>query len=388
MSRALAGAVLLLAGLSMLELKAEPAASAARLAQLSFADLDGWSDDDHGAAFAVFRRSCRALVDASPVLRPASPASAHLRAACVAALALPDSPGRVVARAFFEAHFQPMHVRPPSGEGFLTGYFEPEYDGSLTRTAEFATPLLARPDDLVTVPQGETLTGLEPGLQAARRVNAGFMPYPDRTAIETGALGDLARPVVFLRDAVDAFVIHVQGSARIRLADGRIVRVAYAGRNGHPYTSIGRILVEGGHIPLAEMSLERLTAWIRAHPDEGRDLMRANRSFIFFRLADELDPVDGPIGGAGVPLTAGRSLAVDRGLWSYGLPFWLEGELPLSGGGSEPLRRLTIAQDTGSAIVGLARGDFFFGSGPDAGTRAGLLRHATRFVVLSPKAPV
>jgi membrane-bound lytic murein transglycosylase A len=190
---------------------------------------------------------------------------------------------------------------------------------------------------------------------------------------------------VFVRDAVEVFVIQVQGSARIRLADGSIVRVAYAGRNGLPYTSIGRILVERGHIPLAEMSLERLMAWLRANPEAGREVMRQNRSYVFFRRADELDPADGPIGGAGIPLTPGRSLAVDRTLWSYGLPFWLEGELPLAHGGSEPLRRLMIAQDTGTAIVGPTRGDFFFGSGPEAGTRAGLLRHATRFVVLLPK---
>jgi membrane-bound lytic murein transglycosylase A len=280
-----------------------------------------------------------------------------------------------------------LHIRPASGRGFLTGYFEPEYPGSLTRTAEFPVPLLARPEDLVTVAQGDVLPGLEPGLQAARRTASGFSPYPDRAAIEDGTLGELARPIAFVRDAVEAFVIHVQGSARIRLADGRIVRVAYAGRNGRPYTSIGRILVDRSHMLLADMSLERLMGWIRAHPEEGREIMRQNRSYIFFRIADELGASDGPIGGAGIPLTAGRSLAVDRAIWSYGLPFWLEGELPLSAGGSEPLRRLMIAQDTGTAIIGPARGDFYFGSGPEAGTHAGLLRHDTRFVVLSPKPP-
>jgi membrane-bound lytic murein transglycosylase A len=289
------------------------------------------------------------------------------------------------ARGFFESHFEPFYVAPPSDRGFLTGYFEPEFDGSVTRVPGFGTPLLARPDDLVTVPQGGIPPGLDPELQAAKRTAAGFEPYPDRAAIEDGALGDRAKPIVYLRDDVDAFVIHVQGSARIRLVDGHVVRVAYAGRNGRAYTSIGRILVDTGRIPLAEMSLERLTAWIRANPEEGRRVMRQNRSYIFFRLAEELNAADGPIGGAGVPLTPGRSLAVDRGLWSYGLPFWLEGELPLATGGSEPLRRLMIAQDTGTAIVGPARGDFYFGSGPEAGTRAGLLRHSARFMVLAPK---
>ena len=156
---------------------------------------------------------------------------------------------------------------------------------------------------------------------------------PIRTAARsrTARSAPLATPIVFLRDPVDAFIVHVQGSARIRLPDGRTVRVAYAGRNGHPFTAPGRIIVERGHVPLPEMNLERLTAWLRANPEEGREIMRLNRSYIFFRLADELAPEDGPIGGAGVPLTAGRSLAVDRNLWSYGLPFWLEGEAAAAG---------------------------------------------------------
>lgn len=387
MSRAALAGVVLLAGPWMLELKAEPAAHAAQLEPLRFSDIAGWREDDHAAAFRVFRRSCKAIVGAEAPLRPASVAGPDLRAVCAPALEVSDDLAPDQARRFFETHFEPLHVRPATGKGFLTGYFEPEFPGSLTRTAEFQTPLLARPDDLISVTQGETLPGLEPGLQAARRTASGFEPYPDRAAIEDGALGRLARPVVFVRDAVEAFVIHVQGSARLRLSDGRVVRIAYAGRNGLPYTSIGRILVERGSIALNDMSLERLMAWIRANPQEGREIMRHNRSYIFFRIAEELDPADGPIGGAGLPLTPGRSLAVDRALWSYGLPFWLEGELPFANGASEPLRRLMISQDTGTAIVGPARGDFYFGSGPEAGTRAGLLRHPTRFVVLSPKPP-
>jgi membrane-bound lytic murein transglycosylase A len=222
-------------------------------------------------------------------------------------------------------------------------------------------------------------------LQAARRTAQGYEPYPDRQAIEGGALGERAKPIVYLREPGEAFIIHVQGSARIRLPDGSVMRVAYAGRNGQPYTSIGRLLVEAGEMSLDDMSLERLMGWLRDHPAEARALMWRNRSYIFFREATELAPEAGPIGGAGVPLVPGRSLAVDRGLWSYGLPFWLEGEMPLPQGGVEPLRRLMIAQDTGSAIVGPARGDFFVGSGPKAGTIAGLLRHPVHFIVLRPK---
>ena len=356
----------------------------ARLQPLGFNDLPGWNRDEHGAAFGAFRRSCAAALGEKPPLRAGQPADAALAAVCRKALAGPNLKGEK-ARAFFEAHFAPYEIATPSGRGFLTGYFEPEFRGSRRPTPEFTVPLLARPDDLVTVPQGETLAGLAPGLQAARRTSTGLEPYPDRSAIETGALGALAKPVVYLREPGEAFIIHVQGSARIRLPDGSAMRVAYAGRNGHPYTSIGRLLVEMGEMTVEESSLERLMGWLRQNPARARELMHQNRSYIFFREATELRAEDGPIGGAGVPLTAGRSLAVDRNLWSYGLPFWLDGELPLPNGGSEPLRRLTIAQDTGTAIVGPARGDFFFGSGADAGTRAGLLRHAARFVVLLPK---
>jgi membrane-bound lytic murein transglycosylase A len=379
-------ATLLLSLYPMLDLKAEPARNAS-LEPLTFSRLAGWDEDDHAAAFAVFRRSCEAILKETPALRAASAPDADLRRVCEAAVRHDADPSREAARRFFEAHFAPLEVRPQSGRGFLTGYFEPEYEGSLTASSDFPAPLLARPDDLISVPPGETLPGLDSALQAARRTDTGWSPYPDRAAIETGALGDRAKPIAFVRDAVAAFVMQVQGSARLRLPDGRTLRVAYAGRNGLPYTSIGRILVEEGRIPLEDMSLERLTGWLRAHPDEGRAVMRRNRSFVFFRIADELAPADGPIGGAGLPLTPGRSLAVDRSLWSYGLPFWLDGALPLAGGGEEPLRRLMVAQDTGTAIVGPARGDYFFGSGAEAGTRAGLLRHPARFIVLSPTPP-
>jgi membrane-bound lytic murein transglycosylase A len=354
----------------------------ARLTLLSFSDLAGWAVDNHETALAVFRRSCRQVVQDAPPLRTALPASDDLKRSCAAAL---DPARSGTARMFFEDFFTPFEVTPPSGRGSLTGYFEPEFEGSLAKTESFPTPLLARPDDLVTVPQGENWPGLE-ALQAARKTETGYEPFPDRAAIEDGALGERAKSVVFLGDPVDAFIIQVQGSARIRLADGRTMRIAYAGKNGYPFTAPGRIIVERGHVPLAEMNLERLTSWLRANPGEGREIMRLNRSYVFFRLAGELDDSDGPIGAAGVPLAAGRSLAVDRNLWSYGLPFWLEGELPLAGGGSEPLARLMVAQDTGTAILGPARGDFFYGSGNEAGTRAGLTRQAVRFVVLLPKA--
>lgn len=355
-----------------------------RLEPLSFKDLSGWADDDHAAAFQAFLRSCRALDASSAELRPAKTPGANLLAVCREALKS-ENPSRAEARRFFEVHFQPFAIHPPSGSGFLTGYYEPEFQGSRTPDASYRVPLLALPDDLATIAQGETLPGIDKTLQAARRMAKGYEPYPDRAAIEDGALGSQAKPIVYLREPGEAFIIHVQGSSRIRLTDGSVMRVAYAGRNGRPYTSIGKLLVQRGEMDLESMTLAKLMGWLKDNPGPAKDLMRRNQSYIFFREAGELAPEDGPIGGAGFPLVPGRSLAVDRSLWAYGLPFWLEGELPFSLERAEPLRRLMIAQDTGSAIVGPARGDFFFGSGEEAGVRAGLLRHATRFVVLQPK---
>lgn len=356
----------------------------ARLEPIAFEDIAGWEADDHAAGFQAFLRSCRALDTASAELRPAQAPQADLLAVCREALKTPGL-GKAEARRFFEMHFQPVAVTPHSGNGFLTGYYEPEFQGSRTPDTTYSVPLLDRPEDLVTVAQGETLPGLDKGLQAARLTGKGYEPYPDRAAIEEGALGSLARPIVYLREPGEAFIIHVQGSARIRLDDGSVMRVAYAGRNGRSYTSIGRLLVQQGAMDLETMTLEKLMGWLKNHPEPAKALMRQNQSYIFFREAAELALEDEPIGGGGTPLVPGRSLAVDRSLWAYGLPVWLDGQLPLTLDKTESLQRLMIAQDTGSAIVGPARGDFFFGSGEEAGRRAGLLRHPVRFVVLQPK---
>ncbi|MGP9820714.1 murein transglycosylase A [Salinarimonas sp. NSM] len=376
------GAAMALGPLSSASAATIPDVGGARLERVAFADLPGWEADDHAAALAAFQVSCGPILEGRAALRPAAAAGVDLLAACRAAL--PVAPAD--ARAFFERVFVPHRVIPPSGRGFLTGYYEPELAGALAPTARFATPLRARPAGLVSLAEGETRPGVDAALRAALRDGAGgFRPVPTRAEIEEGALGDAAPAIVWLEEPGEAFIVHVQGSARIRLDDGRVLRVGYAGRNGHPYTSIGRLLVERGAIDRDAMSLERLLGWLRENPDEARALMRENASYIFFTLLDSHDDALGPIGGAGVPLTPGRSLAVDRGLWPYGLPFWLSGALPDADGVVHPLARLMVAQDTGSAILGPARGDWFVGSGARAGTRAGLIRHATDFVVLLPR---
>ncbi|MGH6838865.1 MAG: murein transglycosylase A [Methylocella sp.] len=338
------------------------------LSRIAFADLEDFGEDDHLAAFRVFLVSCAAIAAKAPSLRNGVAASAALKDIVHAALRkeVRDSSQ---ARRFFEAHFKPFRVAakgPGAGHaGFLTGYYEPIVEGSLTPGPDFTAPVLGRPDNLDA-----------------------FASYPDRAAIEAGALNGQAAPVVWLRDQVEVFLAQVQGSARVRLANGKVLRLVYAGRNNRPYTSIGRILIDTGEIARADMSLAALKQWIRAHGqnpgDAGAALMHRNKSYVFFSLHDECEPARGPLGGQGISLTALRSIAVDRAIWTYGSPFWIAADLPWRGSTSSPFRRLMIAQDTGSAITGPARADIFFGSGDDAGARAGDIRHAGEVVVLLP----
>ena len=362
----------------------------ATLAPIGFDAISGWRDDHHELAFAAFLRGCAA----PPPLRTALPEPDGLRAACIAALAAP-APDRDGARRFFERWFVPLRIVPSaparSGQGFLTGYFEPEFPGSLDRQEAFPTPLYGRPADLVTLAQGQTLAlGQTPGpgpLQAAQRLPDGSLgPYPTRREIEES---DVARdwPVIaWVRDPVDRFIMQVQGSARLSLPGGGSARIAYAGRNGHPYVSLGRLLSQAEAIAPADMTMDRLVARLRGDPEWSRRFIWNNPSFVFFRIASELDPAQGPIGGAGVSLTPHRSVAADRAIWSYGLPLWLDGSLPLAQRGrTAPLQRLTVIQDTGSAIVGAARFDLFHGSGDEAGFVAGLTRHDVAATVLWPR---
>lgn len=352
---------------------------------VGFDDLPGFASDDHAAALRVFRASCAVI--ARPAARSAVAAPAALEAACAKALTMPKAPGATAARAFFEAWFTP--IRLPV-EGFVTGYYEPVVEGSLARTAAYATPLYPRPPELVGIAPGRHPAGLDPALSAARRGAGGTLEaMPDRAAIEAGALGRLA-PLVYVRDPAEAFFIQVQGSARIELPDGSRRRLVFDGRNGYPYTSIGKVLVRQLGIPPDQMGMAQLAAWIRSNgqqPGEpGAALMQRNRSYIFFRFDDKLAPDAGPIGGEGISLTPFRSLAVDRTIWSYGLPFHVDADLPWRGEAATPFQRLMVAQDTGAAIIGPARGDIFFGSGPEAARLAGPIRHPAHLTVLWPNA--
>jgi membrane-bound lytic murein transglycosylase A len=350
-----------------------------RLESLDFESLAGWSEDDHQAAFCAFERSARAIAAGQTSPRTAQAAAPELIATARAALC---GAATADARRFFETRFRPFRVVPENGRGFLTGYYEPCVAASRVETEAFRWPILARPPDLVTFGLDPAPADFPKDLTCARRLSDGLLvPYDDRAQIEA----ERRDPIVWVRDAVEAFLIQVQGSAQVEFPDRSRARLAYDGRNGLPYTSIGKILIEAGEIAESDMSLANLKAWLRRDSARGLDVMRRNRSFIFFQLVDDFDPDLGPVAGAGVPLTPLRSIAIDRTMWAYGLPFWIDAELPWVDETPRPFRRLMIAQDTGSAIVGAARADLFFGSGDKAGARAGAIRHPAELVVLLPQ---
>lgn len=358
------------------------------LRPLAFEELPGWSPDELVAVWPAYLAAARAVVEDTPPLRPGAAPTRELSALCNQALDLGSDPDKIAR--FFRERFQPHEVLNERGgrDGFVTGYYEPELEGSLVPTPDFTAPILARPHDLLDV-RAAGMAGWDPGIHGAR-TNAGgeLEPYPTRRAIECGAIDAVTTPILWLRDHVEVFFAQVQGSARVRLPDGAPMRLVYAGRNGRPYNSIGRILIESGEIPAEQISLARCKEWLRANGlrqgDPGRTVLQRNESYVFFRLEDDTDSSIGPVGAQGVPLVALRSMAVDRTVWPYGTPIWIGADLVSAGLGDGRTGRLMVAQDTGSAIVGPARGDLFIGSGDRAGEIAGLIRHPARFFVFAP----
>ncbi len=351
------------------------------LEEIRFSDISSWRDDDHAAAFRTFLIGAPAIAATPPKTRALGIDGSRLQRIAAEALAL-DVSAEGAARAFFEQRFVPHRIKAP---GFVTGYFEPEVAASRVPTQRFATPLHRRPPELVDVSEESRPDGWDPELRFARATEGGLEPFFDRAAIEDGALQGRGLELAFVESPVDAFYIHVQGSARLRLIDGGTLRIAFAGKSGHPYTSIGRLAVERGLLSRDKADKDGLEAWLKANPEAARALMRENRSYIFFRET-ELGESEGPMGAAGVPLTTLRSLAVDRTLHTFHTPVWVEARGLADPERNGPFRRLMIAQDTGSAIVGPARGDLFFGSGAAAGSAAGRVRHEASMVLLVPKA--
>ncbi len=357
-----------------------------RFAEIAFTDLPGWADDDHAAALQAFRRSCDRLM-AINRLRSAGSAKTlpvDLTRSCEQGRALPRNADRAAARAFFERHFLPHRVVHGASQGLLTGYFEPVLDGSRTPDTVFKTPVYRRPPELVNLVE-ETLRGATgAALTHARKTQTGLEPFATRSEIESGALAGRNLELLYLADPVDVFFMQIQGSARIKLRDGSTVRIGYDGKNGHPYTSIGRRLIEMGQLAADKMSLDALAKWLRADPERGRRIMWENASFVFFReLAGER--AQGPLGVHEILLTPGRSLAVDAGVHAIGTPVYVTAATLKHATPGQAFQRLMIAQDVGSAIKGPERGDIYFGSGSAAGRRAGVTKHPGNFFVLLPR---
>lgn len=298
-------------------------------------------------------------------------------------------PTRWTVRKFFTDHFQPFRVRAIEGpaQGLITGYYEPLLRGSRARSARYVTPLYATPADLVALdlpafvsdPPGDRWRGRVSRQADGKQV---FVPYYTRGEILQGAAASAlaGRELVWVEDPVEAFFLQVQGSGRIVLDDGKTIRLGYADTNGHPYRSIGRWLVDKGELRLDEASMQSIQAWARARPQRLNELLSQNPSYIFFRELP--DDGGGPVGALGVPLTAERSIAVDPKHIPLGAPVWLSSSLPLS---NQPLRRLVMAQDTGSAIKGAVRADLYWGSGSAAGDQAGRMKQRAEMWVLLPK---
>jgi len=338
------------------------------LSPTRFADLQGWAEDDHAAAFRAFLRSCAA--------DPELPHAAD-------ALTLGPGANAPAARAFFEDWFLP-HVIADSGRpGFVTGYYDPEIEGSYVRQGPFQVPVYRRPGDLITLAPETERARFNERITGLRGTADGQVPYYTRAEIWEGALSGRGLELLYLKDMVELFYMQVQGSGQVHLKEGGAVRLGYDGKNGHPYTSIGWLLIERGAIAPEAMSMAAVKAWLGADEARGRALMEENRSYVFFRELDADEGRDGPRGAQGVALTPGRSLAVDTAYHRLGLPVFVTAADLVTEG--QPFRRLMIAQDVGSAIRGPERGDIFWGTGDGAGAIAGSTRHAARFSILLPK---
>lgn len=343
--------------------------------------LPGWNDDAVDAAWPAWLASCEALLK-----REAS--RARWTAPCEASRAI-DSRDRAAVRAFFESEFTPWSVAFPDGRttGLVTGYYEPLIEGSRVRTDRFGVPILAAPDDLLTV----DLASLHPELKDRRvrgRVEGKrVVPYWTRADIARGAGPPGAKALAWVADPVDAAFLQIQGSGRIALPDGTTMRVGYADQNGHPYRSIGRVLIDRGELTRDTASMQSIRAWGRRNPDKLESLLDENPSYVFFRDVPPPEPgtlaaaIDGPFGSLGVPLLAGRAIAVDARAIPLGAPVFLATTWPLS---DRRLERLTMAQDTGGAIRGAVRADFFWGFGDEAGREAGRMRQDGRMWLLWP----
>jgi membrane-bound lytic murein transglycosylase A len=348
---------------------------------IGFDGLPGWVENDPSGSIAALKIGCQK--DRRIAAGKGFGADglvgdfSHWRAICAAIPSVTDD--ALAARQFYEQFFTPYQLTADGrSDGLFTGYYEPRISIRAIPDARHTAPLFARPTDLVMADLGRWAKDLKGRRIAGRQVGARLLPYHSRTEIGQGALAKKAETLAWA-DPIDAFFLHIQGSGVGRFADGREIRLAYDGHNGHPYHAIGRTLIARGEIARAEMSMQAIDAWLRANPEQAASVMGANASFIFFRA----NQGPGPTGAAGVPLTAGYSLAVDTRFIPFETPVWLT--LTNVPPDSAPLNRLLIAQDRGGAIKGAVRGDVFWGGDDDAALRAGKMAATGQAYVLLPK---
>ncbi len=343
------------------------------LTSAAWSELPGWRQDNQAEALPALLASCRVLGN-----QPA------WHDACDAA---PSVKGRDAARIFFENHFTPYRVNSPDGaaEGLITGYYEPTLRGSRKPSARNRYPVYGVPDDLLVLDLGELAPELKSTAPRVRLDGRRVVPYYDRPQIESGRAPLRGKEIAWVEDAVELFFLQIQGSGRIALDDGGVMRVGFAEHNGHPYRSIGRVLIERGELPLEQASMQGIKAWARDNPAKLAELLNQNPRYVFFReLAGTAASASGasPPGALGVPLTPQRSIAVDPRYVPLGAPVHIATTRPNT---EKPLQRLMLAQDTGGAIRGAVRADFFWGSGDEAAREAGRMKQALRMWVLLPK---
>ena len=353
---------------------------------LAWTNVAGWGDDDHLAAYKAFRTSCKPIAAQQGAPAESKALGSSLRDPCRIAKGLELSDG-VKAKEFFEQNFVPLRISRLGEEaGFVTGYYEPVLDGSKTQTEVYNVPVYRRPSNLFVRGKTQASVGLPNSGPVYRKIGRRkLVPYYDRAQIEDGAIAGRGLEIAWLKSQTDLLFAQIQGSARIKFEDGTTLRINYDAHNGYPYTPVGRVLIDRGIIPREQMSMQKIREWMEQNPEGANEVRRQNRAYVFFREVP-LSDKDEAVGAQGVPLTPGRSIAVDKALHVYGTPFFIAGQLPIESELSKtPFHRLMIAQDTGSAIVGPARADLYFGAGADAGKVSGRLRHNMQFVMLVPK---
>ncbi len=353
-----------------------------KLTRLSLEQLPGWQHDNMADALKVLDRACAELVSSGTGFSRAallSGKASDWHEPCRAVRsAVANGVDERAARALVSSTFSALNISGSTGQ--FTGYFEPEVEGSLRRSGEYSVPVLKRPGDLVKLPAADAR---RLGVSYGRVIRGTAQPYYTRQEIEQGKLAGQGLEITWLKSWADLFFMQVQGSGRVRLPDGKTMRLAYGLKTGLPYTSIGKVLIDRGEMTREAMSMQALRAWLEAHPDKARDLMWQNQSYVFFRRLEGAGSASGPVGAQKLPLTPFRSLAVDRAYWSLGVPMWVSTRVHYNGK-VVPFDRLMVAQDTGSAIKGPQRGDIFFGSGDAAGRDAGLMDEPGSMYALVP----